>query len=439
MNTLRTTETKVFNKINPLVNFSVTRYVLAVGIFVAVVIFGIVSIRGLGVDLLPNIVIPAVVVRTSYQGATPSVMDLQVTQVIENIVSTVSGITDINSFSAQGTSRVVLTFDPSTDKYADANQVATAVSAAVRSLPVNVTVPTIQTFDPNSAPVIQFGLSGQGTDLADVNDYVQNVLAPSLERIDGVATVLSDGGPSKQFEVLLNPDRLRYYNLSPQEVVAAITNSALQMPIGTSVKNNNALTFSTQNQPADISQISRTLVDSNRGIRVDQVGTVWGTPAAADYARVNGRPVVLVSVQKTTDANAVAVAASVRKGLAGIMLPSGYMIELSNDTTGPIQASVNSTYRELLITAVVVAIIVLLFLGKLNTAISVILAIPIALSAAPVLYRMAGFSFNLVSLLALIIAIGIVVDDSIVVSENVERYRAMGFSLRESVLRGASE
>ncbi|MGA2764433.1 MAG: efflux RND transporter permease subunit [Spirochaetia bacterium] len=439
MNTLRNYEAKVFNKINPLVNFSVSRYVLAVGIFVAVAIFGIVSIRGLGVDLLPNIVIPAVVVRTSYPGATPSVMDLQVTQVIENVVSTVSGITDINSFSSQGISRVVLTFDPSTDKYADANQVATAVSAAVRSLPTNVTVPTIQTFDPNSAPVIQFGIAGQGTDLADVNDYVQNILGPSLERIDGVATVLTDGGPSKQFEVLLNPDRLRYYNLTPQDVVGAISSSALQMPIGTIVKNNNALTFSTQNQPADISQISRTLVDSNRGIRVDQIGSVWGTPAATDYARVNGRPEVLVSVQKTTDANAVAVAAAIRKQLAATMLPSGYGIEISNDSTGPIKASVNSTYHELFITAIVVAIIVLLFLGKLNTALSVILAIPIALSAAPVLYKLAGFSFNLVSLLALIIAIGIVVDDSIVVSENVERYRAMGYGLKDSVLRGASE
>ncbi len=439
MNTIRARETRIFNKINPLVSFSVTRYVLAVGIFVAVAIFGIVSTLGLGVDLLPNIVIPAVVVRTSYPGATPSVMDLQVTQVIENVVSTVSGITDINSFSSQGVSRVVLTFDPSTDKYADANQVATAVSAAVRSLPTNVTVPTIQTFDPNSAPVIQFGISGQGTDLADVNDYVQNVLGPSLERIGGVATVLTDGGPSKQFEVLLNPDRLRSYNISPQQVVAAISESALQMPIGTIVKNKSALTFSTQNQPANIPEISQTLVDSGRGIRVDQVGTVWGIPSATDYARVNGKPVVLVSVQKTTDANAVAVADAVRKALASTGLPSGYSIDISNDSTGPIKASVSSTYRELFITAIVVALIVLLFLGKLNTAVSVILAIPIALSAAPVLYKLAGFSFNLVSLLALIIAIGIVVDDSIVVSENVERYRAMGYGLKDSVLRGASE
>jgi len=336
-------------------------------------------------------------------------------------------------------SRVILTFDPSTDKYADANQVATAVSAAMRSLPANTAAPTIQTFDPNSDPIVQFGIQGSGQDLAQVNDFVQNSLGPMLERIDGVATVLVDGGPSKQFEVLLNPDRLRYYTIAPQQVVAAITGSALQMPIGTIVKNRSSLTFSTQNQPADIPQIARTIVDSARGVRVDQLGTVWAIPSSDNYARVDGRPVVLISVQKTTDANSVAVADSVREALKTVALPAGYSIEVSNDSTGPIRASVNSTYRELMITALVVALIVLLFLGKLNTAISVILAIPIALSASPVLYKLAGFSFNLVSLLALIIAIGIVVDDSIVVSENVERYRAMGFGLREAVLRGASE
>ncbi len=322
MKTLRDYETKIFNRVNPLVNFSVTRYVMAVGIFVAIVVFGIVSTLGLGVDLLPNIVIPAVVVRTSYPGATPSVMDLQVTQVVENVVSAISGITDINSVSSQGVSRVILTFDPSTDKYADANQVATAVSAAVKSLPASASTPTIQTFDPNAAPILQFGIAGQGADLTDVNDYVTNTLAPQLERIDGVATILVDGGPARQFEVNLNPERLRYYNLNPQDVVNAITSSALQMPIGTIVKNRTSLTFSTQNQPADISQIGETLVDSGRGIHVDQLGSVWESPSSPDYARVNGRPEVLVSVQKTTDANAVAVASSVRKALAARQPPS---------------------------------------------------------------------------------------------------------------------
>ena len=148
---------------------------------------------------------------------------------------------------------------------------------------------------------------------------------------------------------------------------------------------------------------------------------------------------MLISIQRTTDSNAVAVVEKVKALLQSTTFPARWELHYSNDTTEPIKASVNATYHELFVTALVVALIVLLFLGKLNTALSVILAIPIALSASPVLYKIAGFSLNQVSLLALITAIGIVVDDSIVVSENVERYLAMGFTLKESVLRGASE
>ena len=439
MRSLRDIENKVFNRINPAINFSVRRYVLAIGIFVAIVVFGIISMLGLGVDLLPAVNVPVVVVVTSFPGATPSVVDQQVTQIIENTVSTMSGITDLNSTSALGVSRVIISFDPNQDKTSVANQVSSLVAAAIRKLPSGINPPTIQTFDPNSQPVIQFGLSGGAASLSEVADYLTNTLTPSLELVPGVANIQVNGSPSRQFQVLLDPDKLQYFNLNPQAVVTAITSSALSAPIGTIQSRNNVLTFSTQNVPADVADIASTLVDAGRGVQVDDIGTVRVVPSSTDYARVDGKPVILVSILRTTDSNEVAVAQSVRKLLNQTTLPTGYSVTFSNDTSGPIQASVNATYRELFLTAIVVAIIVLLFLGKLNTALSVILAIPIALSASPLLYHFAGFSFNLVSLLALIIAIGIVVDDSIVVSENVERYRAMGFNLKESVLRGASE
>jgi hydrophobic/amphiphilic exporter-1 (mainly G- bacteria), HAE1 family len=439
MKSLRDLEATVFNKINPAVNFSITRYVLAIGIFVAIFVFGIISMFSLGVDQLPSVNIPVVVVFTSFPGATPSVVDQQITQVIENVVSTLSGITDISSTSSIGQSRVTISFDPSTDKTSDANQVSTLVSAAIRSLPSGINAPTIRTFDPNGQPIIQFGISGGAVPLAKVSDYVQNTLTPSLELVPGVANITVDGAPARQFMVLLDPNKLQYFNLLPQQVVTAITNSAVNTPIGTIISQNNALTFSTQNVPADLTGIAHTLVDPSRGIAVDDVGSVRDVPTDTDYARVNGKPLILISVQRTTDSNAVAVAQGVRDLMKNTILPQGYTVTFSNDTTGPIKASVDSTYRELIVTALVVALIVLLFLGKLNTAIAVILAIPIALSAAPILYRFAGFSLNLVSLLALITAIGIVVDDSIVVAENVERYRVMGFNLKESVLKGASE
>ncbi len=439
MKSLRDFEATIFNRVNPAVSFSVTRYVLAIGIFVAIVVFGLVSMLGLGVDLLPAVNIPVVQVITSFPGATPSVIDQQVTQPIENLLSSLSGITDISSTSSIGVSRVSIDFDVSSDKNAVANSVASLVAGAVRRLPSGTNPPTVQTFDPNSQPIVQFGISAGATSLSDVSQYVTNTLTPALELVPGVANITVNGAPSIQYSVLLDPDKMQSFNLVPSQVVNAITSSALSSPIGTIVSQGTTLTFSTQNVPADITAIQKTLVDPARGIGVDDVGSVRQVPVTSSYARVNGIPVVLVSIQRTTDSNAVAVVDAVRGLIAKTKLPTGYRVTWSNDTTGPIKASINSTYRELFITALVVAIIVLLFLGKLNTALSVILAIPIALSASPILYNLSGFSFNLVSLLALIIAIGIVVDDSIVVSENVERYRKMGFGLKESVLKGASE
>ncbi len=439
MTPLREFQTKIFDKINPAVRFSVTRYVLSIGFFVAVVAFGLISTMNLGVDLLPTVNIPVVVVNTAFPGASPSVVEQQVSQVIENAVSTISGITIMKSMSVLGASRAIISFDPSTDRFADTNQVAAAVSAAAQTLPSGVTPPSVQTFDPNALPVIQFGIRASGASLEDVGIWAQNDLEPVLQRVDGVANIQLDGAPQRQFQVLLNPDKLQYYGFNPQQVTAAVSSSALNQSIGTVASKGQTMAFSTASAPQDTTQISSILVDAIRGIRVGDLGAVRDVPQPTTYARVDGQPVVLVSIQKTTDSNTVAVAQNVRSLLATTPLPAGYSIVISNDTTEPITASIRSTYRELIITAIVVALVCLLFLGKLNTALSVILAIPIALSAAPVLYKLAGFNFNQVSLLALIVAIGIVVDDSIVVAENVERYRQMGYGLKESVLKGASE
>ncbi len=202
MKSLRDFEATIFNKINPAVNFSITRYVLAIGIFVAVVVFGIISTFSLGVDLLPAVNIPVVLVVTSFPGATPGVVDQQITQVIENVVSSLSGITDISSNSSIGISRVAISFDASTDKTADANQVSTLVAAAIRSLPSGVNPPTIRTFDPNSQPIVQFGISGGAASPSEVSDYVQNTLTPALQLVPGVANVGVDGAPARQFVVL---------------------------------------------------------------------------------------------------------------------------------------------------------------------------------------------------------------------------------------------
>jgi len=436
---IRTSEVKLFNRVNPAVKFSVTRYVLAIGIFVAIVTFGLVSTLTLGVDLMPSVNIPVVNVSTLYPGSNPTVIDQQITKIIENAVTTVSGITDINSSSSLGSSRVTILFDPSVDKNAVLEQVAAVVNSTVRKLPTNIQTPVVRSFDATSSPVMQIGVSGGGAALTDVNDWVQNTLAPVLERVDGVANITFNGAPARQFQVLLDPAKLKYYSLTPTQVVSAITGDAFNQPIGTITIRNTTLTFSTSNTPADLDAIRRILVDSAHGVSVSDVAAVRDVAVEQDYARVNGIPVVLVSIQRTSDSNSIGVVEGVKAKLASTQFPAGYKAMVGLDTTGSIRASVSNTFKELWMTLIVVAIIVLLFIGKPNMAFSIILAVPIAISASPILYKLAGFSFNLVSLLAMVTAIGIVVDDSIVVAENVDRYRAMGFSLKESVLKGASE
>lgn len=439
MRPLKELQAQLFDRVNPIVGFSVARYVFSIGLFAAVVAFGLIAANRLGVDQLPNPNIPVVAIFTSYPGASPEVVDKQVTQVIEGGISNLAGITNINSNSSSGSSRVILQFGTGTDQNAVANQVGAQVSALARSLPSGVNAPTVRTFDPTASPILEFGLSGGGASLAEVYDYAQNTLTNVLQRIDGVANVTLTGGLNRQFQVLLDPSRLQYYNLTPQQVTQAITSGAVNQPIGSITRAGNTLSFSTRNIPTNLEQLSQILVDSGKGVRVGDLGTVRDSSSSSNYVRVNGQPVVLFSVQQTQGSNAVAVAQTVRQAIARTQLPQGYRVTLSNDTTTPITASINATYKELLSTAIVVAIVVLLFLGRLNTAFTVILAIPIALSAAPALYSLLGFTFNLVSLLALIVAIGIVVDDSIVVAENVERYREMGYSRSEAVLKGASE
>ncbi|GGR17823.1 efflux RND transporter permease subunit [Deinococcus ruber] len=428
-----------FARINPVVNFSVTKYVLSISIFIGVVVFGFISMRSLGVDLLPTITIPVVNISTDYSGASPTSVDTQVTQVIESAVAQVTGVSSMSSSSDAGSSRVTLQFADGTDQNAAVNQVASLVASAARRLPTGAGTPSVRTFNPNASAILEFGVSGGTASLSDVYDYAQNVLTPALQRVDGVANVTLSGGQSRQVQVLLEPNKLSYYGISPTSVSSAISSSSVNSSIGSITQASNTLTYTTNSTLTTLAGIGNVLVDSARGIHVSDLGTVQSSSTSSSYTRVNGLPVVLISVQQTSGSNAVAVVDGVKTLMNGTKLPTAYTLTYSNDTTGPIRSAIAATIRELWVTALVVALVTLLFLGRLNTAFTVIAAIPISLAAAPILYRLSGFTFNQVSLLALIVAIGIVVDDSIVVAENVERYRALGYDRVQSVLRGASE
>jgi hydrophobic/amphiphilic exporter-1 (mainly G- bacteria), HAE1 family len=436
----QTNYTETEPPINPAIKFSVSRYVFSIGIFVAVVLLGIISIPRLGVDLLPNFEVPVLAVSTSYAGATPDQVDLNISRKIEDAVSTLSGVSDIRSTSVSGQSAVIITYQNGTDINSAANAVSQAVAGIRGTLPTAADAPVVQKFDPNAQPIITLSLLGGAARISDLNTYATDTLKPLLERVTGVADVTISGGPSRQVQVLLDPQSLQTYNLTPARVIGAIQASALDLPAGNISQNGNSVGFSTRSTPTSTADVQNILVDSQSGIRVSDIGAVRDSAAdTTSYARLNGKPAVLISIRKASGSNSVSVADNVRAAAEKVKLPTGYQILAASDDTRQTKSSVDDTFKEFFIGIAAVGFVVLLFLGRLNTVFAVVLAIPISVSAAPLLYGLMGFTFNIISLLAIIVAIGIVVDDSIVVAENVQRYRDRGYGLVRSVLVGGSE
>ncbi|AFD26223.1 efflux RND transporter permease subunit [Deinococcus gobiensis] len=426
--------------VNPLVRFSVRNYVFSIGIFVMVALLGLVSTTRLGVDLLPNFEVPVLAVSTGYPGANPDQVDREVSRRIEDAVSTLAGVSDINTTSVSGQSAVVINFADGTNVDSAANSVSQAVAAIRGTLPAGADAPVVQKFDPNATPILTLALLGGRAAPAAVTTYAEDTLVPRLQRVEGVADVTLSGGPDRQVQVLLDPLRLQNYGLTPARVTQAIGASALDLPAGSLTQGSSATSLSTRNTPRSAADVSAITVDAASGLRVSDVASVRDTSAApGSLARVNGQPAVLLAIRKASGSNSVAVARDVRAAMETQPLPAGYRLTVASDTTEQTRATVSDTFNEFLIAVAAVGVICLLFLGRLNTVLSVIIAIPISISAAPLLFGLIGVTFNLISLLAIIVAIGIVVDDSIVVAENVQRYRDLGYGPVRSVLLGGSE
>jgi HAE1 family hydrophobic/amphiphilic exporter-1 len=415
----------------------VSRYVLTMGVFIAIVLVGFTATFGLGVNLLPTLTIPIVGVTTTYPGGAPGDLDRQVTRPIEDAVATIPGVTNIQSTSSAGVSVVVINFRPGSNQDSALAEVNQRLADVRGSLPSGVDAPVGQKFDPNASSVLSVAVAGPGG-LSEVREWANRVAKPALEASPGVAAVGLFGAPERRIEIVLEPSRLAAFNLSAAGVAQTLQANNLDLPAGELREGDRQVTFSLRTTPRSLQELSELRVAP--GVRLSDVGAVRDTEAReGSLRRLNGQPVVTLDVRKLSDANTVSVSQAARAVVQNLDLPSGYTATVINDNGPYIAATVSDTVKEGVLVAVAVAIICLLALGKINTSFAVILAIPISLAAAPIVLQAIGGSFNIISLIALIVAMGIVVDDSIVIAENVDRYRKMGYTPVESVLKGASE
>jgi hydrophobic/amphiphilic exporter-1 (mainly G- bacteria), HAE1 family len=422
---------------NPAIQFVVSRFVLTMGVFIAIVLVGFVATFGLGVNLLPTLSIPIVSVTTTYPGGTPSDLDRQVTRPIEDSLATIPGVSSLQSTSGTGFSSVVVNFRPGSNQDSALAEVNQRLADVRGELPSGVNAPVAQKFDPNSSVVLSVAITAAGN-LQEARAWAQRVAKPALEQAAGVAAVTLSGATERRIEVRLSPSRLAASGLSAAQVTQIIQSSNLDLPAGELQEGGRRVTFSTRSTPTTLAELENLRLAT--GVHLADVATVRDSEAApTSLRRLNGQAVLTLDVRKLPSANTVSVSQAARTVVSSLELPAGYSATVINDNGPYISHSVSDTIKEGFLVAIAVSIICLLALGKINTSIAVILAIPISLSAAPIVLQAIGGSFNIISLIALIVAMGIVVDDSIVVAENVDRYRKMGYGAVESVLKGASE
>ncbi|HKI56286.1 MAG TPA: efflux RND transporter permease subunit, partial [Trueperaceae bacterium] len=423
-----------------LIQFFVNNYVLTISVFGALMLFGAVSVVSRGIELFPPITVPVIAVTTSYSGAGPEEVSRQVAQPEEGALTTLPGISSVSSVAYEGYSIVIAQFNVNTDVNQAAIDVSQRIAQIGNQLPDGAGNPTVQKFNPNDQPILSVALSAPGQDLMAVQSYAENTLQPAIERVDGVADVTVVGPAQEQVQVLLDPNKLASYGLTPQQVASAVGASGLDVPAGSLDFANSRVLLTARSTPTSLQQVADMPIDPTRGLTVSDVATVRDTTARpTSYARLNGEPVVLLQVRKLSDSNAVATANALKATLAKLQLPAGYHTQIVGDTTTYVASSVYDTLHEMVIAALAVSLVVLMFVGRLGSVFAVVLAIPVALSGALVMFWLFHYSFNIITLLALTVAIGLVVDDAIVVAENIDRYREMGYARREAVLKGASE
>lgn len=407
---------------------SIRRHVLAYMISAVMVLFGLIGYQRIGVDRFPEIEFPLIAVTTVLPGASPEIVDASITNIIEGAVNSVPGIDFIQSESSPGVSTVIITFKLNKDIDIAFNEVQAKVNQNLRQLPIDAEPPVVAKVEVGASPVMWLSLTGDRT-LQQLNQYANNVIRKRLETIDGVGAIQIGGRRERTIRVNLDLDRMAASGVTAQDIRQAFATEHSQFPGGFLVSGSTELLVKLDlefHSPEDLSQMIVRFEDG-APIRLSDVSDVEdGLADFRSLARYNGVPNVGIGVVKITGSNTVAIVDEVNKRLEEQIipqLPPGMTIQVASDDSALIREIVKSLQDHLVEGALLAAFVVLLFLRSWRGTIIIALAIPVSLLAAVATIYLAGYTFNTMTLLALLLLIGVVVDDAIVVLENIYRHR----------------
>ncbi|HET9954992.1 MAG TPA: efflux RND transporter permease subunit, partial [Polyangiaceae bacterium] len=409
-----------------LARLCVRRPVFAGVLMLVVVVLGLVGYTRLGLDQFPNIDLPFVLVTTRLDGAAPEEVETDISDKIEGAVNTIEGVDELRSISSEGFSQVSVVFKLDKNGDVGAQDVRDKVNGILKDLPKGIDPPVISKVDPQAAPVLLVALKSK-RDIRDLTELADKRVRRQIESTSGVGQVTIVGGRARQIHIYLNPVRLRSYNLSAVDVQRAVASQNLSTPGGSLDTGPESITLRVQGRVEDVGSLERIVVRERDGhaIRISDVGRVIdGAEDVASVASYDGERTVVMSVRKQSGTNTVQVVDQVKKRLEEVRrgLPKGVDLEIVRDNSQSIRTGVDSVKEHLAVGAVLAAFVVLLFLGNARSTIIAAIAIPISIIGTFALMWLEGFSLNMLTLLALALAVGIVIDDAIVVLENITRH-----------------
>ncbi|HCW6055431.1 TPA: efflux RND transporter permease subunit [Acinetobacter baumannii] len=423
---------------------SVKYPVFTIMMMLSLMVLGLASWKRMTVEEFPNIDFPFVVVTTQYAGASPEAVESDITKKLEDQINTISGIKQITSRSSEGLSMVIAEFNLDTSSAIAAQDVRDKIAPVIAQFRDEIDTPIVQRYDPSSSPIMSVVFESNSMSLAQLSSYVDKKIVPQLKTVSGVGNVNLLGDAKRQIRIKVHPEQLQSYGIGIDQVINTLKNENIEVPAGTLQQKNSELVVQIQSKVIHPLGFGDLVIANKNGspILLKQVATVEDTQAELQSsAFYNGRTAVSVDILKSSDANVIQVVDKTYQTLEKLkaQMPAALNYKVVADSSKGIRASIKDVVRTIIEGAVLAVLIVLLFLGSFRSTVITGLTLPITLLGTLTFIWAFGFSINMMTLLALSLSIGLLIDDAIVVRENIVRHTELGKDHVTAALDGTKE
>ncbi|HWR05499.1 efflux RND transporter permease subunit [Sporomusa sp.] len=428
-----------------MIDVFIRRPVFTTMLVMLLVVFGLTSYPGLGVDLYPDVEFPLVMASVTYTGASPEEMESLITKPIEDAVSSVAGIKTLSSVSREGVSQTTIEFELGTNPKMAANDVREKVAGVRRRLPEQIDEPVVQRFDITAQSILTFSLASDVRQRGEIRKIAEDIVKDQIQQLEGVAEVSVYGAAQREIQILADPRKLEAYGLSLQQLLDVVNNNNINTPGGRVTEKGIELTVRTIGKYESVDDIRNIIVLNQEGrlVRLQDVASVQDTWAEErTYAATNGVPSVIVSIQKQSGTNTVGVAEKVKQSMQQLeqnVLPPDIKVTKVRDNATYIRDSVDDVMVSMVFGGLLAVAITFLFLRNTRATVIGAIAIPTSIISTFFLMKVMNFTLNNMSLMGLSLAVGILIDDAIVIVENIFRHMEDGKSPMAAAREGTKE